>query len=278
VDPLSQHTTSEQLAQLNKIIVGIAHELNNPNAYVRLSAVNLRKMVQLWQPMINRLSKENPDLKIGKFAPQEMQAMMFEQIENILAASVRIISIADKLKMATSHSLLDKTDIAFDQLLRDCLEAHAFLHKGIIDFKLSLPDDEAARKNLVVHGHRLNLEQAFSILITNACDAIRQRWGESHISNVQAPGLLQITAEVINGEVVVTFEDNGCGISEHRLKKIFDPYFTTKREGRGEGLGLAIFKTVMQSHDAKIEVISTENIGTKFIMKFKGALSGQVEN
>ena len=100
------------------------------------------------------------------------------------------------------------------------------------------------------------MKQVFIALMSNAFDAmeedgsltIRTRWSESEPERM----------------VSVEFSDTGCGIPAQHLPKIFDPFFTTKPLGRGTGLGLSVCYGIISEHGGRIEVDSTEGVGTTF--------------
>ena len=68
------------------------------------------------------------------------------------------------------------------------------------------------------------------------------------------------------GQVVIEVQDTGCGIPEANMQKIFTPFFTTKKEVKGVGLGLAVSYGIIQRHYGKIEVKSKEGAGSTFIV------------
>jgi len=104
------------------------------------------------------------------------------------------------------------------------------------------------------------VEQVFLNLIINAFQAMPEG------------GILSITASRIKtrkGEAVrLEFADSGKGISEQNLKKVFDPFFSTKNGGGGTGLGLFISRRIVESYQGSIEVASKKNKGTAFIVEF----------
>jgi len=94
------------------------------------------------------------------------------------------------------------------------------------------------------------IHQVWTNLLTNACDAILERNSES------LDGEIHIRTRSNPGEIVITVEDNGCGIPPERLNKIFDPFFTSKDIGKGTGLGLAIVSGIVKKHSGSITVES----------------------
>jgi signal transduction histidine kinase len=79
-------------------------------------------------------------------------------------------------------------------------------------------------------------------------------------------GTLTITVESQKNAHAVTIKDNGCGIPEENISRLFEPYFTSKRNGMG--LGLAATLNILQSHKANIDVNSVLKQGTTFIISF----------
>ncbi|HUR11907.1 MAG TPA: ATP-binding protein [Flavitalea sp.] len=103
------------------------------------------------------------------------------------------------------------------------------------------------------------LKIAFLNIIINAIEAMPED-----------SGMLNIVVDSENAHQVVKIADNGCGISEENLSRLFEPYFTSKRNGLG--LGLATTLNILQSHKAHIEVASALNKGTYFTITFPAAL------
>jgi PAS domain S-box-containing protein len=119
-----------------------------------------------------------------------------------------------------------------------------------IKLKLSYPDTPC-----YIRGDKGKLKIAFLNLIINAIEAINHKNGELVLS-------VTCTEESTTVEIV----DNGCGIPPENLTKLFEPYFTSKRNGIG--LGLASTLNIIQAHNATIEVKSKVNFGTSFIVVF----------
>jgi signal transduction histidine kinase len=117
-----------------------------------------------------------------------------------------------------------------------------------------------------VLGNRGKLQQVLVNLVLNAKDALQEKSaGRVHISTASA-----------NGRVQLTVEDNGTGMSAEVLRKIYDPFFTTRsnpREGhrKGTGLGLAVTYGIVQEHSGTIEVSSNVGQGTVFRLELPSA-------
>ncbi len=241
---------------LDQIVLGIAHELNNPNGFIRMNAMNLKKMVALLNPILTEAAEKDPDKKFGPYTLPTLRGKILQNIEDILGASVRIIVISDRLKDCTSDALAQHAPISLKDLFEDMIKTHDFIIQRCAHLDFTWDKDEEYE----VMAHRLQLDQALSILITNACDTITERYNDSD----ELQGELNINLTQSGEEVVVRVRDNGMGMDKKTVEKIFTPYFSTKPQGAGDGLGLAIFKTIIQRHHGRIEVLSKREVGTEF--------------
>jgi signal transduction histidine kinase len=119
-----------------------------------------------------------------------------------------------------------------------------------IKLDLSYPDVP-----LVLNADKEKLKIALLNIIINAIEAMKEQEGQLIVSLTERPHAY-----------VLKIADNGCGISEENITRLFEPYFTQKRNGMG--LGLAATLNILQAHNANIEVASTEGVGTTFTIIF----------
>ena len=133
-----------------------------------------------------------------------------------------------------------------------------------------------------VRGSVHQLEQVFVNLITNAMDAINDKWGKGdpivEISPEQKSskkkGKVEIETRLSHdaGDFVeIRVSDNGCGIPEDIAARVFDPFYTTKDVGKGTGLGLSISYGIIKDHKGTIEVAQTGPEGTAFLTRLPAA-------
>ena len=120
-----------------------------------------------------------------------------------------------------------------------------------------LVDKNYRMSNSNIQGDPLQLEQVFTNLINNAIDAIE--------SNGKI--IISIANEEEN-KIKLSFTDDGEGIDEHELDRIFSPFFTTKSAEKGTGLGLYIVKNICKNHGADITCESVPGKGTTFTIMF----------
>lgn len=241
---------------LENIILGVAHELNNPNTFVRMNAVNLKKMLNLLGPCLDEYYEKHPDAKFGPYSLPDLRAKMMSLNESTLEATVRIISIADKLKQISSFDLHANSTVSLKRVWEQVLAQHKFLIDKWAQLEFVYEIDDAYE----IKGHQLQLEQAFSIIVTNACDAIAEKMGQGHAQD----GSLGVTLSREAGKIKMVVRDNGCGMDEETMRKIFNPYFTTKPQGVGDGLGLPLCKAIIERHGGVIKVTSEKGWGSEF--------------
>ncbi len=245
----------ENLDALEQIVLGVAHELNNPNAFVRMNTTNLKKMFRLLRPCLEEYEKNHPEKAFGPYTLPELRSKFNQHLEGILEASVRMITIADQLKQCTSDSMGRHCEVSLPAVITDMIRAHEFRMRGSVEVNFDF--DEG--KTYTVMGHRLQLEQAVSTLLGNACDAIVERFGSEPIGR----GRLIISITEKTGHLFVHVSDNGTGMDSETLEKVFTPYFTTKPQGAGDGLGLPLCRSVIGRHGGTISIESKEGAGTE---------------
>jgi two-component system, NtrC family, sensor kinase len=213
---------TEKLTALGRMAAGIAHEINNPLAGILLYSSNLVKKAQQG-PIKEGLEIIMQETQRCKIIIQEL--LEFARDREAQKTLVNINTIIEK-----SLSILDN-----EFRLR-----HIQLKKHLgEDIKASLID-----------GHQL--EQVFVNLLLNAVQAI-DRDGIITVRSSMAPK---------EKSLIVEIEDTGCGIPEECMDKIFEPFFSTKKEG--SGLGLAVSFGIIRNHQGRIDVDSQVGRGTRF--------------
>ena len=108
-----------------------------------------------------------------------------------------------------------------------------------------------SENSIMVFGNEGRLHQVFLNVITNAVQAIDNN------------GVIRISTTIKNKRCIVTIEDNGSGMSNETIKKVTDPFFTTKDPGKGTGLGLSITYNIQKDYNGSIEFESIQGKGTK---------------
>jgi len=216
---------AENLASLTTIAAAVAHEIKNP-----LGAISIH--LQLMQKKLAK--EENPDPVINKYfgiLNEEVDRLNHIVVDFLFAVRPMLLELREK----NINPLIEE----LDELVRAELEgAH---------IRLLLELDEKLPPALIDERY---MKQVLLNLIKNAQAAMPNG------------GLLTIATQTSDNEIRISVCDTGTGISAENLKKIFDPYFTTKDNGTGLGLTL-VFK-IIREHQGEISVESREGEGTNF--------------
>jgi signal transduction histidine kinase len=219
---------SGRLASVGQLAAGIAHEINNPVAYVR---ANLGALSDILDSIEIRAAG---DAALAKDLA-EGQELIGESLDGVdrVAAIVRDVkgfshAGAQGLERIEIHELLDS-------VLRVAAPQLRYGAPVVRDFAEVPP----------IRGSSQQLKQVFLNLLLNASQAVREREE------------IRIVTRCENGRVVVEVRDQGCGIPADQLDRIFDPFFTTKPVGEGTGLGLSISYQIVRAHHGDLTVEST---------------------
>ncbi|NUM69982.1 MAG: PAS domain S-box protein [Ignavibacteriaceae bacterium] len=238
-DLTGQRNLEKQLIQTQKmesigtLAAGVAHEVGNPLASISALA-----------QIIQRSTKDT---------------FIIEKLELIKKQINRISKIIRDLVdfSRPSNYELKSTDINLN--LREALDIVRVGKKAKdIIFKYSL-DDSLPKLPLVSD----QIQQVFVNILINAVDAViemKEGSGSDFIGEINAYSVMK------KDEVIITLSDNGKGIAEKNLNKIFEPFYTTKAVGKGTGLGLWVSYGIIKSFQGDIHVQSQENQGTSFII------------
>jgi signal transduction histidine kinase len=227
--------TSARLAAVGELAAGIAHEINNPLAFVRS---NLSQLEEIWKEL--RLLPTDP---AHAERLRDVDALFEESIEGVDRAAEIVRSVRSFAHAGSATRELTE----LRPLLEDVLHvASAQLRSRVNvlrEFDDALPRVVCAPQQL---------RQVFLNLIINAAQA------------VDAGGHVLVATRWDDDHVIVSVADDGCGIPPELIDRIFDPFFTTKPVGVGTGLGLGIAHQIVSSHGGEIQVESTPGTGSVF--------------
>jgi signal transduction histidine kinase len=232
----SRLLTSGRMAAVGELAAGIAHELNNPIAYVRSNLSLLREHV-------DALRKELAD---GPAAVGTVLDEAEEIVEESLEGMDRAAGIVRDVR-EFSHAGSGERQLVD---LRDLIEQSARVAR--LQTPRGTTIEVACAGLPPVECEPQRLKQLFLNLLVNAGQAVSEN------------GHIAVSGEPQEGGVLLRFRDDGNGIAPEHLERIFDPFFTTKPVGVGTGLGLAIAFRIVEEHAGRIEVSSRPGAGTEF--------------
>lgn len=218
----------EKLAAVGQLAAGIAHEIRNPLASISGS-------VQLLAGTLDTATPED----------KKLLAIMIKEID-------RLNNLITEFLDYVRPDIDANEPINLDELLQDVLNMCSVNNR--------LPEGVKQvvelNTNLNFLGHHDKLKQAFLNIIINAYQAM----AESETKK------LKVHSDVLEGQIRIEISDTGTGISKDGVRRIFEPFHTTK--AKGTGLGLAITHKIFESHGIDVQVSSTVGKGTSFLIRF----------
>ncbi|WP_392531177.1 sensor histidine kinase [Nostoc sp. C117] len=272
----TQLIQSEKMSSLGQLIAGVAHEINNP---VNFICGNLRYVAEYAQDLLHLLQDYQKFLPV---APPDLQSELDnidlefimedlpKMLDSMKLGSDRIVEIVQSLKNFSRH---DETQIkavnihdGIDgtlMILRHRLKASA--HRPAIE----IVKDYAKLPPIECYPGQLN--QVFMNILANAIDALEESLVISHCSlasneSQMTVPVITIRTQILDREwVVIRIADNGPGMNEKVIQRIYDPFFTTKEIGKGTGLGMAIsHQIIVDRHGGILKCRSELGEGTEF--------------
>ncbi len=224
----NQLLEKEKMASLGMLTAGIAHELKTPLNYISSSKTLLKAKLEEDQ----NLDEESKQL-----------------LDFINTGTERMNSIIKGLNQFSRDQDRYDEECDIPEIIDSCLEIINHLIKGRLEVKRNY-------QPIKIEGNVGKLHQVFTNLLTNAAQAI------------EGEGELSIEVNSVDQKCQIEISDNGCGISPENLKKIQEPFFTTKAPGVGTGLGLSITKRIVEEHQGQMKFNSEINKGTTVSLQF----------
>ena len=251
----SQLIQAEKMASTGQLAAGIAHEINNPMGFV---TANLNTLEQYAQNLLETCQATKK--LVASHAPEHIEALedLFdathvELIEEDMSPLIQ--ESKDGLKrvseiVSTLRSFAEEPQHAWGYLnLHDTANQLVQLINTQFKrprFKVTCEPDQ-----LKWYCESASLKQALTNLMMNAAQSIDDN------------GLVMLDIkQTSSGGVAIKIVDTGCGISEANLKRVFEPFFTTRPEGKGQGLGLSVAYSAIEKHKGKLAINSREGKGT----------------
>lgn len=250
---------SEKMRSLGELVAGITHEINNPVNFIYGNLIHLNnyskdlvEIIEKYQEVENKLPDE--DKKELSRLKEELE---FDFIKDDLPDLIKSCKEGTE---RTKNIILDlKSFSRADELIVNEIDLHKEINTSLNILYNKYKDNINIHKefseipSIDCYGGQIN--QVFLNILDNAIFAIEKE------------GDIFIRTKTDDKYVVIEIEDTGKGMSQENVKKIFEPFYTTKSVGEGTGLGMSISYKVIQNHNGIIEVESEVGKGTKFIVK-----------
>ena len=251
----SQLIQSEKMASLGELTAGIAHEIQNPLNFVNnFSEVNKELLLEMNE-------------EIGKGNYDEVKSIAKDVIENeqkINHHGKRADAIVKGMLQHSSSGSGKKEPTDINKLADEYLRlAYHGLRAKDKSFNATIKTDfdkSIGNINIIPQ----DIGRAILNLITNAFYVVDEK-KKSGVENYEP--IVTISTKKINGKIEIKVADNGNGIPQKILDKIFQPFFTTKPTGQGTGLGLSLSYDIMKAHGGEIKLETKEGEGSVFIIQ-----------
>ncbi len=243
---------TDRLAAIGQLAGGVAHELNNPLSGILASS----------QLMLR-------DLSAGSLDGKEEREFLGE----IESAAQRCKKIVEHLLRFSRQARRDEMGrVKLNLLVTEALPLieHQYALRGV---HLNCHLDPGTSDVL---GSAARLQQVLMNLLANAFDATWAKKGSAGL-----PGLIRVITESQDDAVYLTVRDQGAGIDEGHVPRLFSPFFTTKPEGQGTGLGLAVAYGIVTDHGGTIRAYNLPEGGAEFVVRLpscepsKGSETGE---
>jgi PAS domain S-box-containing protein len=245
---------ADKMISLGLLVSGVAHEINNPNS---IALLNLPVLARAWEsvkPILDEFYHENGDFMMAgveyTVMRQQLPRVCAELEESAARIRQIVVDLKDYARAETSGQMVqvDINDVVQSGVRLTMNSIHRATKRFTATYGENLPK---------VLGNRQRLIQVVINLIQNSCEAL----GESGLAITV---ITRYNRESDGVEIVI--RDEGSGIAQDVLNKVIDPFFTTKRNMGGTGLGLSVSAGIVKEHNGVIHFDSVLNQGTEVVV------------
>ncbi len=246
---------ANRMASLGTIVSGVAHEVNNPNNLIMFNAPMILSAWKDTVPILDGFLRENGDFTLGGLPYSEMREVIPKLAKGISDASLRIKAIVNDLKdFARQDSHEHQAPVRVNDVVRMAVSIlnHEILratHRFEVVYGEDIPQ---------VTGSARQMEQVVVNLLNNALQSLRSSRQGITVSTRRVPE---------TGEVEVIVADEGVGMSPEVLERTKEPFFSTRQESGGLGLGLSICRSIVKGHRGTLTFESEVGKGTRTTLR-----------
>jgi len=246
-----QAAQASRLVSLGELAAGVAHEINNPNAMILLNATVLKEVGEGMLRLLDDLWRERGELDLGRIPYARLRTEIPRLQGEVLEAAGRIRRIVEDLReFARSEPPELRQEVDLNTIVQAAVRlTGSALKKATDHFSADYAVELPALK-----GHSQRLEQVVVNLLINACQALPDRQKSITVKTAFSPK---------ERAICLTVKDEGVGIAQSNLPHVTDPFFTTRREQGGTGLGLSVSARIIKEHGGRLEIDSAPGAGTE---------------
>ena len=241
---------AQKMASLGILASGIAHEINNPNNAIMLNTGALQEIWKSLFPITQKYHRENREFTVKGIGVDEINESISKLFAGISGAAKRIKLITRELRdFANSEPLCEKKDLHINEIVKKAANFVQSLVSRSSNHFLA----RYSRNLPAINGNFQKLEQVFINLLQNAVQALPDRNHKIFLTTL---------FDKKKKNILVKVEDEGSGIIPENLPYIMEPFYTTKRETGGTGLGLSVALAIIKEHNGSLDFESTLGKGT----------------
>lgn len=239
--------------EVASLIQGVAHEINNTMTFIRAHAENIDLLLGELKEHPRNLLEESSraDLSVD-----EVESGLDDALNGIRKGITRINKVLEDFRdLATGET--EFTEIDLGELVDTAVELGGFT----VENPESLTVEYGAGvRGASVLGNKMKLEKTIINLLSNAAHAIQDRFGRSP-SNQSGEVRVNVERTEVEGKPLarISVVDNGTGVPDDLVDKIFSPFVTTREQGRGTGLGLSQGLAIAREHDGDLYLARNDN-------------------
>jgi len=257
-----QLVQAHKMAALGVLVSGVAHEINNPNGYILLNMPILKAaLLDACEALDARREELGPSFSLAGLPYDRMREELPCMLDEMLAGGRRIKHIVDDLKSFARREdapALEPVDLNAVAAAAVRLVDNS-IRKATRHFTVEL-----AQGLPRVRGNSQRIEQVIVNLLVNACQAL---------PDPDRAVRLATRHDAARGEVILEVTDEGVGIPPENLSRLTDPFFTTKRDTGGTGLGLSVSARTVKEQGGTLQFRSTVGAGTTASLTLPGISS-----
>lgn len=257
----------QKMESIGTLAAGIAHEINTPSQFVSDNLSFLRDSFNEIKPILSALknldARPNSSEEFNNLIENTDIEYLQEEIPLAIDQSIdgvdRIAGIVGAMRDFAHTGPKDKVSADIHKIIQNSITLSKNTWKYIAEIETKFADDLPP---LVCQANDIN--QVIVNMLVNSSHALEDKFGD--VDDMK--GKIEIKTNCTEDHIILEIKDNGLGMPEKVIKRVFDPFYTTKDVGKGTGQGLAIaYDIIVTKHGGDIEVSSEEGVGTQFIIK-----------